>query len=75
MPKNIQTTIQLCSFHATKFIFKLLQASLQQYLNQELPVLKAEFKKGRGTIDQIANIRWVIEKASEFQKKYLLLLH
>ena len=68
VPKNIQTTIQLCSFHATKVILKILQARLQQYLNQELPFLVAEFKKVRGTIDQIASIHWVIEKAREFQK-------
>ena len=47
---------------------KILQASLQQYVNQELPDVQAGFRKGRGTRDQIANIHWVIEKAREFQK-------
>ena len=47
----------------------ILQARLQQYLNRELPDVQAGFRKGRGTRDQIANIRWIIEKAREFQKK------
>ena len=46
----------------------LLQARLQQYVNGELPDVQAGFRKGRGTRDQIANIHWIIEKASEFQK-------
>ena len=45
-----------------------LEARLQQYMNQELPDVQAGFRKGRGTRDQIANIRWIIEKAREFQK-------
>ena len=45
-----------------------LQATLQQYVNQELPDFQAGFRKGRGSRDQIANIRWIIEKAREFQK-------
>ena len=49
-------------------MLKILQARLQQYLNQELPDVQAGFKKGRGTRDQIANICWIIEKAREFQK-------
>ena len=49
-------------------MLKILQARLQQYMNQELPVVQARFRKGRGTIDQIANIHWIIEKAREFQK-------
>ena len=53
--------------HASKVMLKILQARLQQYMNHELPV-QAGFRKGRGTRDQIANIRWIIEKASEFQK-------
>ena len=44
------------------------QARLQHYVNQELPDVQAGFRKGRGTRDQIANIRWIIEKAREFQK-------
>ena len=47
----------------------MLQARLQQYLNQEIPDVQAGFRKGRGTKDQIAIIRWIIEKAREFQKK------
>ena len=47
---------------------KILQARLQQYMNYELPDVQACFRKGRGTRDQIANIRWVIEKPREFQK-------
>ena len=69
MPKNAQTTAQLhSSSHARKVMLKILQARLQQYLNQELSDVQAEFRKGRGTRDQIANICWVIEKATKFQK-------
>ena len=54
---------------ASKVMFKILQPRLQpRYVNQELPVLQAGFRKGRGTRDQIANIHWIIEKAREFQK-------
>ena len=60
-------TIALIS-HASKVMLKILQARLQQYVNRELPDVQAGFRKGRGTRDQIANIRWVIEKAREFQK-------
>ena len=49
-------------------MLKILQARLQQYLNHELPDVQAGFRKGRGTRDQMANIRWIIEKAREFQK-------
>ena len=49
-------------------IIKILQATLQQYVNYELPDVQAGFKKGRGTRDQIANIHWIIKKAREFQK-------
>ena len=49
-------------------MLKILQARLQQYVNRELPDLQAGFSNGRGTRDQIANIRWIIEKAREFQK-------
>ena len=49
-------------------MLKILQASLQWYVNQELPDVQAGFRKGRGTRDQIANICWIIEKATEFQK-------
>ena len=60
-------TIALIS-HTSKVMFKSLQARLQQYMNRELPVVQAGFRKGRGTRDQIANIRWIMEKAREFQK-------
>ena len=49
-------------------MLKILHASLQQYVNHEIPDIQAGFTKGRGTRDQIANIRWIIEKAREFQK-------
>ena len=49
-------------------MLKILQARLQQYVNRELPDLQAGFRKGKGTTDQITNIRWIIEKAQEFQK-------
>ena len=49
-------------------MLKILQARLQLYLNRELPDAQAGFRKGRGTRDQIANIRWIMEKAREFQK-------
>ena len=52
----------------SKAMLKILQARLQQYMNRELPDVQAGFRKGRGTRDQIANIRWIIEKAREFQK-------
>ena len=54
--------------HASKVMLKILQARLQQYVNRELPDVQASFRKGRGTRDQIANIRWIMEKAREFQK-------
>jgi len=49
-------------------MLKVLQATLQLYINRDLPDVQSGFKKGRGTRDQIANIRWIIEKAREFQK-------
>ena len=55
-------TIALIS-HATKVMLKILQARLQQYVNHELPDVQDGFRKGRGTRDQIANIRWIMEKA------------
>ena len=60
-------TIALIS-HASKVRLKILQAGLQQYVNRELPDVQAGFRKGRGTRDRIANIRWIMEKAREFQK-------
>ena len=61
--------------HANKVMLKILQARLQWYVNHELPGVQAEFRKGRETRDQIANIQRIIEKAREFQKKHLLLLY
>ena len=60
-------TIALIS-RASKVMLKILQDRLQQYVNCELPDVQAGFRKGRGTRDQIANIRWIMEKAREFQK-------
>ena len=54
--------------HASKVMFKILQARLQKYVNHELPDVQAGFRKGRGARDLIANICWIIEKAREFQK-------
>ena len=60
-------TIALISY-TSKVMLKILQGRLQQYVNRELPDVQAEFRKGRGTRDQVANIRWIIKKAREFQK-------
>ena len=54
--------------HASKVMLKILQARLQQYMDRELPDVQAGFRRGRGTRYQIANIRWMMEKAREFQK-------
>ena len=56
-------------------MLKILQARIQQYMNQEIPDVQGGFRKGRGTRDQIANIRWIIEKRESSRKKHLLLLH
>ena len=58
--------------HASNVMLKILQARLQQYLNCELPNIQAEFRKGRGTRDQIASIHWITEKSREFQKNTYL---
>ena len=70
MPKNVQTTVQLHSSYtlASKVMLKIPQARLQQYMNGELPVVQAGFRKGRGTRDQTANIWCITEKARKFQK-------
>ena len=68
MPKNPQTIAQLHSSHTSKVMLKIPQAWFQQYVNPELPDVQAGFRKSRGTRDQIANIRWIIKKAREFQK-------
>ena len=57
-----------CTHLTSKVMLKILQARFQQYVNRELLDVQAGFRKGRGTRDQIANIRWIIEKAREFQK-------
>ena len=67
MPKNAQTTALIS--HTSKVMLEVPQARLQQYMNCELPDVQADFKKGRGTRDQIANICWIIKEAREFQKK------
>src|SRR5574337_160234 len=66
MFKLYHTTVLIS--HASKVMLKILQARLQQYVNCELPDVQAGFRKGRGTRDQIVNIRWIIKKAREFQK-------
>ena len=69
MPKNVQTTAQFVFIsHDSKVMLKILQARLQKYVNQEIPDVQTEFRKGRGIRDQIANIHWIIEKARELQK-------
>ena len=60
-------TVALIS-HASKVMLKILQARLQQYVNCELPDVQAGFRKGRGTRDQIANIRWIIKKSQRVPK-------
>ena len=66
-------TVALIS-HASKVMLEILQVRFQ-HVNRELPDVQAGFRKGRGTRDQIANIRWIIEKTREFQKKHLLLVY
>ena len=66
-------TIALIS-QASKVMLKILQARFQQYVNRELPDVQAGFRQGRGTRDQIAHIRWIIEKEREFQKNIYALL-
>ena len=60
--------------HASKVMVKILQARLQQHVNHELPDVQAEFRKGRGTRDQIANIHWIIKKA-RVPEKHLFLFY
>ena len=81
--KEFQKNIYFCFIDYAKAfdcmdhnkLWKILQAKLQQNVNQELPDVQAVFRKGRGTRDQTANICWIIEKAREFQKKHVLLFH
>ena len=68
MPKNVHTTTQLHSFCMLESLCSIPQARLQQYMNQEHPGVQAGFRKGRGTRDETANVRWIMEKAREFQK-------
>ena len=77
MPKNVQTSAQLLLIsYASKVMLKILQAKFQQYVNRELPDVQAGFRKGRGTRNQTANIRWITEKAREFQKSmYVSFIH
>ena len=69
---NAKECLKYCTIafvsHTSKVMFIVLQARLQQYVNRELPDVQAEFRKGRGTRDQLANIHWNIEKAREVQK-------
>ena len=67
-------TVALIS-HASKVMLKILQASLQQYVNRELLDVQAGFRKGRGTRDQIANIRWIMENSKRVPEKHLFLLY
>ena len=67
-------TIALIS-HTSKVMLKILQARLQQYMNQELPKVQAGFRKGRRTRDQIVNIRWIIEKSKRVPEKHLFLFY
>ena len=70
--KECQRMFKLCTIvfilHDSKVMLKILQARLQQYANQELPDVQSGFQRGRRTRDQITNIRWIMEKAREFQK-------
>ena len=69
---NAKECLNYCTMalisHTSKVMLKILQARFQQYMNHELPDVQAGFRKGRGTREQIANIRWIIKKAREFQK-------
>ena len=71
MPKMLKCTNALIS-HASKGILKILQARLQHYVNHELEDVQAGFRKGRGTRDQIDNIRWIIEIARKLVPEKLL---
>ena len=70
--RECQRMFKLCTIalisHASKVMLEILQTRLQQHMNRELPDVQAGFRKGRGTRDQIANIRWIIDKTTEFQK-------
>ena len=70
---NCHTTALIS--HTNKIMPQILQANLQQYMNWELPDVQTEFRKGKGTRDQIAKICWIIQNTRELQKKHLLLPH
>ena len=61
--------------HASKVMLKILQASLQHYVNRELPDVQVGFRRGRGTRDQIANIHWIMEKSKRVPENHLFLLY
>ena len=67
-------TIALIS-HTSKVMLKILQAKFQQYMNWERPDVQTGFRKGRGTRDQVANIRWIIRKSKRIPEKHLFLLY
>ena len=75
MPKNVQTTAQLLSSLASNIMLKILQVRLQMYISHGLPYVQAGFRKGRGTRDQVANIRWIIKKIKRIPEKHLFLLY
>ena len=70
---NYHTTALIS--HTSKVMLEILQTRLQQYVNHELPNVQVDFRKGRGTRDQIANIRWIIKNAREFQKNIYFLFY
>ena len=70
MPKNVQTSLIALISHASKVMLKILQARLQQYMNQELLDSQAGFRKGRGSRHQTANIHWIIEKQENSRKNF-----
>ena len=73
MPKNVQTTEQLCSFHMlVRLCSKSFKLGFSSYVNGKLPDVQTGFRKGKRTRDQIANICWITEKASDFQKNIYL---
>ena len=72
---TFQGAIQQVILHASKVMLKILQAKLQQYVNSLLSDIQAGFRKGRGTRDQFANIRWTIKKSKRVQEKHLHLLY
>ena len=74
-PKNVQTTTIALISHPSTVMLKILQVSLQQYMNHELSGVQVGFRKGRGTREQISNFLWIIKKAREFQIKHIFLLY